>query len=667
MEDNWRSIFEPAIEALAIAHAGQPAAAADALMEIAGARTAIEEARIGDGFNVGGELFPKVSADRKTAAAFYTTSPTAEFLVGLTIRHTDGHDWANPELLRNLHVADLACGTGTLLRAAWRRIRSYGEARGWNHDDLSTAHRAAMEEGIVAADVSPIAAHLANSGMALAGSGEPYRRTRIGWVEVGLPQKAGLSTGSLEFLGTEDTIQDAFWGGPTAAATRGVDEVEGVLSVNDASLDYIIMNPPYSRTRGGQSAFDMAGLTEEERQLCQKRWGWLLTSGKHSAIKTAGMAASFLCIAWRKIRPGGRIGFVLPRTAAFEKSWDKTRAMICREFENLIAITTTAQTKDQAYSADTGQGEMLLVATRRKRGNGLGHCSPIACVTLRRSPLRQGEAGEFAWSVLTALAEKGTNNNVPIFVGDEDIGQIVAFQPQGGAPWSPLDSLQDTLALEAGRLSSDGVWGHVEFPCRMTTIGDLFEVGPTHHLIGHKRGDSPIGAYRWMPMVAGGAGPQRALWAADAQTQRQMRCQPTHRGVIHDRNKASRLADQRGYLHYSRSMRWTSQKVLAASTDAAVFGGSAWTTLRHDDDRVRAAFALWANSIFGLLVHWTRPGGPILAAAACRCTPSTRCRVRISWILMRIPWTGRPNCSQVCVKPRCFRPVSATRIRRAAR
>lgn len=35
-------------------------------------------------------------------------------------------------------------------------------------------------------------------------------------------------------------------------------------------------------------------------------------------------------------------------------------------------------------------------------------------------------------------------------------------------------------------------------------------------------------------------------------------------------------------------------------------GGSTWTALAHDDLRVCKAFALWANSTFGMLVHWTR-------------------------------------------------------------
>lgn len=53
-------------------------------------------------------------------------------------------------------------------------------------------------------------------------------------------------------------------------------------------------------------------------------------------------------------------------------------------------------------------------------------------------------------------------------------------------------------------------------------------------------------------------------------------------------------------------MRWTSQAVLVAVTTKKVFGGSAWTTLIHQDKLLHSAFALWANSTLGLMAHWSQ-------------------------------------------------------------
>lgn len=63
-----------------------------------------------------------------------------------------------------------------------------------------------------------------------------------------------------------------------------------------------------------------------------------------------------------------------------------------------------------------------------------------------------------------------------------------------------------------------------------------------------------------------------------------------------------------GTLFYARNLRWTSQALVAATTERAAMGVRAWTALRHRDERVRKAFALWANSTLGALVHWTHGG-----------------------------------------------------------
>ena len=373
LERNWNSVFAPAIEVLKNATEKARGATAEALRILQKAVEVIETARLGDHINIGAELFPKISEDRKEAAAFYTVPATAEFLASLLIRERDPHNWGGPELFQNLCVADFACGTGSLVRAAYRRIQSLSEASGSDINTIAQLHRMAMERGIKAADVSPIATHLTSSSMALLGSGEPYGTTSISWVSVGKPvaRQKGLSTGSLEFLSAQ-ALGDLF--AKVGSSAGGKEDVEIPITVENNSVDYIIMNPPYSRTRKDQATFDIAGLTEEEREQCQLRWGNLLK--KEDATKIAGMAASFLCIAKKKVKPGGRIGFVLPLTAAFNPSWARTRKMIVDNFTDIIAIAKAGSKggKD-ALSADTRMGEMLLIATRNgnesdQRGGG---------------------------------------------------------------------------------------------------------------------------------------------------------------------------------------------------------------------------------------------------------------------------------------------------------
>ena len=361
---NWRSIFGPATVALELAGRLHPHASSQALYALIQAVEDIEIAQLGLHINIGAELFPKLSDDRKQAAAFYTQPSTAELLATLTILPDamPSSEWSRGDLFKNHRLADLACGTGTLLRAGYRRVASLHEKHGGTLNSLRTLHATAMEWGLVGTDISPIAAHLTASSLAAIGQGEPYGDNNIGWVDVG-GQGKGARAGSLEYFAAPQVV-DLF--GETGGVSVGdASPDKQTVAVEDDSCDWILMNPPYSRTRGGQSAFDVAGLSESERKACQKRWG-ILVKGQ-GVNRKAGLAASFLALAKKKIKQGGRIGFVLPLTAAFAETWAITRKMIEESFDDITAITVAAGQalgKD-ALSADTKMEEMLLVATKR--------------------------------------------------------------------------------------------------------------------------------------------------------------------------------------------------------------------------------------------------------------------------------------------------------------
>ena len=608
--ENWRAIFDPAIEILELAGNSDLRLTGEALTNLTKAVETIELAGLGLHINVGAELFPKLSEDRKQAAAFYTQTATAELLTTLTIRQSDlkFEQWANGNLFADKSLADLACGTGTLLRAGYRRIQTIHELSGGTIESVSDLHRGAMETGLVGTDVSPIAAHLTSSSLAAIGMGEPYGDTRIGWVNVG---GSKASTGSLEYF---DAPEQQDWLQSIAGRSVGIDKQDNFsVHIPDSSIDWILMNPPYSRTRGGQSAFDIAGLSDSERKACQKRWGKLIK--KEPANARAGMGASFLALARKKIRRGGRLGFVLPLTAAFADTWSETRRMIEREFVDITAVTVAAGQalgKD-ALSADTGMEEMLLIATRREKPGRQVEYAPIKCVTLNAPVTRPGEAGETARAIFTAIEKTDDiGGSRPVVVGSMEIGQVCVFDAGGeGAPWGPLGVTHAGLAVAAENLTHgrlDFLDSSVEWSCGMTTLGELFDIGPTHHLIGHLQGAEIIGAFEFFPVTnkADAIGTDRSLWAADAVTQRRLIVSPTHKGVPISDGKCDQMRARRSRLFYARNMRWTSQALLAATTVHNTMGGRAWTALQHNDRRVCKAFALWANSTFGMIVHWTR-------------------------------------------------------------
>ena len=129
---NWTDIFKPAVDSLTDCGNMSPSATSRVLRLLKQAVERIETANLGLQLNVGAELFPKLSDDRKESAAFYTQPSIAELLSALTIRRDDlsDEDWSAASLFSQRKIADLACGTGTLLRAGFQRVSAMHEESG---------------------------------------------------------------------------------------------------------------------------------------------------------------------------------------------------------------------------------------------------------------------------------------------------------------------------------------------------------------------------------------------------------------------------------------------------------------------------------------------------------------------------------------------------------
>lgn len=327
-----------------------------------------------------------------------------------------------------------------------------------------------------------------------------------------------------------------------------------------------------------------------------------------------------MVLAKQKVKPGGRIGFVLPRTAALAESWSATREMLLQDFTDIVIVAVEAGMAlgADALSKDTHMEEMLLVATKR-----IGHASSesanresIYSVTLKQSPVRSGEAGEIGRVINELLTEDLDIQKVTqVVLGEDEVGSICTFEPpKGGKPWYPVGVAQPELvyssqALKAGSLKVRD--STINLEVEFSTIGDVFDVGPTHHLIGHLHDKAEIGAFKFFELtsVVDEIGPDRSVWTANSISQISLQVRPTHKGypnAMESEEARDRIRNAKSTLHYARNMRWTSQKILAATTEHDVLGGRSWLTLMHPDRRVLRAYSLWFNSTFGILLHWTQ-------------------------------------------------------------
>ena len=84
-------------------------------------------------------------------------------------------DWGNPDAVKALRIADLACGTGALLSAAYRAVASRHRRAGGNDEAI---HHEMLEQALVGADIMPAATHLTASMLSSAHPTVTFARTR---------------------------------------------------------------------------------------------------------------------------------------------------------------------------------------------------------------------------------------------------------------------------------------------------------------------------------------------------------------------------------------------------------------------------------------------------------------------------------------------------------
>ena len=497
-------------------------------------------------------------------------------------------------------------------------MRARAIADDFTREQLTRLHRSLMEDGFCGVDISPIAAHLTASGLSNVVPGAEYAETNIGVVPVCGPD--GL-TGSVEFLrdAEQPDLLDARY---SAAAHQGSAVTSSgkrhKLRVPYEGFDIVVMNPPYQRARGGQRQFDVAGATDADRKKAVRNANKIIKGT--SASMQAGLASVFCELARRTAKPGGRIGMVLPMTAAAAPTWAATRDMLERNLDDLVLVWFAAGSAGgaQSMSADTHMGEMLLVGAKRRAARPEKAAHDITCVIIDGAFAGLADAAETGRAVTEMLSSRhraspdGARQG-RLRLGRAERARWAVVPAAHGDPWSLVGASDTDVIALAERLARRGEivppdGSHVVCGVPMTAIGELFAVGPTHHLIGHLAGRSDIGAFEFHPIADDLIRKDTALWSANSKRQTAVKVKATHFGLAtsSDPLLVSEMRGKASRLFYQRNMRWTSQKLLAAVTDRPVLGGRAWTALISEDPVIRCGFAVWANSTLGMAVHWSR-------------------------------------------------------------
>ncbi len=194
--------------------------------------------------DLAGRIFNRLISERKLPAAFYTSIPASTLLAGLALHPARwSHvDWSSAEGSSQLRVVDPACGTGTLLMAAYRQIVQNHSAATPDYSDDPFLHQALVERVITGADVVQAAIHLTAATLAAMSPSVRFEQMQLHTLRLGRDSSKKIWLGSLDWLEAPET-QSFF---STTEEQIGAASGTGGI-VQRPMTDLVISNPPFTR------------------------------------------------------------------------------------------------------------------------------------------------------------------------------------------------------------------------------------------------------------------------------------------------------------------------------------------------------------------------------------------------------------------------------------
>ena len=593
-----------------------------------------------------GIVFQKLIADRKFLATYYTRPEAAALLAGLAMPSNQplaGASWGDDDTLASLQIGDFACGTGTLLSAAYQRLSLLHELRG---GDPRTLHGPMMKHGLVGLDVVNSAVHL--TAAMLAGShpdtpfdgeclltmsyGDVYTRPNgDGKGNRNRKPKETITVGSLDLLA--ESVQTSLIDAAAAVTSggRAPEEVRDLVSrVGHGKFDLVIMNPPFTRPTNHEaghaevpipayaafetSPAEQAAMSDRVRELTRES----------PSNDNAGLASHFVELAHRKMRADGTIAFVLPLSALSGVSWDAVRSRWRRFYTDIVVVTIAgAGSHESSFSANTGMADCLLVASGRNAEHLPTEAAYATFAVLDRFPASANEADLLA-SQIIQLRGNGSGDSTEtgrkrmrLWLGESSYGLLVhELLPETG-PWTlvgmtDLDAAEIAYSLSQGILVQIGNPDTASLSIPIALIGEMAGRGPIDRDItqtnynGKHRGpfyrfQPPVTAYPTYPMLWAQGGRRKTT-----NKKRQLIVAPDSEGEIKPGMdaKAAQVWATANRAHYNRDLQFNSQSLILAMTERPSIGGRAWPSVIFENREHEYAFALWCNSTLGLLMHW---------------------------------------------------------------
>lgn len=551
-----------------------------------------------------GRVYHRLLVEAKYLGTYYTSIPAATLLLKLSLTPNSwGTNWSDLDNISSFKVADLACGTGTLLMAAADSIKdNYVNACSAEgvQPQVDGLHRRLVEDVIHGYDVLPSALHLTASTLALTATDVTFDLTNLYSLPLGGDQ---YRLGSIEFLNNREIpiSQDLFGAGLAADRVSGSSgALEQVASLPE--LDLCVMNPPFTRSVGNNLLF--GSVPEAERTVMRRTLAQMLRSERVPVLanSTAGLGSVFTAVGDRHIRRGGRIALVLPKTLLSGVAWEKTRALLGSGYK-LEYLIVSNDPERWNFSDNTDLSEMLLVA--QKRDGEITENQTITCVNLWKNPVNTFESLAVAQQLIESEAPSiiDGQGSLELYLGETKFGEAITIN-QGSVSatsWMlPCAFAQSELIRVSHHLLNGELYLPGQPEQQSIPLAELQTLGT----LGPDRRDIYDGF-----QVSGGRSTYPALWGHDSETCQCLALEPNE--YLAPLNEASpgrhlrRVADlwpRSGNIVIAERLRINTQRLVAAHLDRSVLSNVWWPfKFADEEETMEKVLVLWLNSTLGLI------------------------------------------------------------------
>jgi hypothetical protein len=545
--------------------------------------------------DLAGRIYHRLLEEAKYLGAYYTSIPAATLLLKLALP-VDDYPWWDVERVCDLKIGDLACGTGTLLMAAAdtivdNHVRSC--AQNGLLTNLEKLHHCVVEKVLYGYDVLPSAVHLTASTLTLRVPETPIDMTHLYRVPLGGPDNL---LGTLEFFESKMASGTLYGHSEQIGAKKAVKK-----PVVLPDFDLCAMNPPFTSSRQPNLLFgNIIG-----REGLQRRLRSIVKTQKLPASITAGLGAVFVALADQRLKAGGRLALVLPRSVLNGVAWGKTRQRIARDYV-LEYIIVSHEPDRWNFSENTQLSEALVIA-RKRSPDEADETERVTCVNFSRQPRTAIEALSVAAALKDSPAPDVNSGQgcLRIAIGDKKLGEAISV------PWPSLKTTSWNFPCafaqsELIRIFYQLLKGNLDLPGR----GKVAEIklAPLVELAG--LGPDPRDVYDGFDLVTEKT-PYPAFWGHAAEAVKTMQQSPNHyltplskakptrplRKLTDLWPKASRvLIAQRPWLN--------TKSVIAVRVTNKVLGDVWCPVILSSDDGEEAekALTIWFNSTLGLLM-----------------------------------------------------------------